>query len=75
MSSAIKSMNNKAWKQTIEKISDSDDFKLQMQEIGHYVSRERRTFREFTDIHWGIISTTNTANFLSKDFWHYQSKH
>jgi hypothetical protein len=66
-------MNNKTWKETIEKILDSDDFKLQIQDKGFYLSPDRRTFREYTDKDWGIISTTNTANFLSKDFWHYQS--
>lgn len=67
-------MNNKVWKETIGNILNSDDFKLQIQDKGYYLSPERRTFREYTDKDWGIISITNTANFLSKDFWHYQSK-
>jgi hypothetical protein len=74
MSSGVKTMTNRAWKETIEKILDSDDFKFQIQDEGFYLSPDRRTFREYTDKDWGIISTTNTANFLSKDFWHHQSK-
>jgi hypothetical protein len=74
MSSVVKTMNNKAWKETIEKLLDSDDFNLQIRDKGFYLSPDRRTFREYTDKDWGIISTTNTAHFLSKDFWHYQSK-
>lgn len=67
-------MNNKVWKETIANILNSDDFKSQIQDRGYYLSPERRTFREYTDKDLGIISITNTANFLSKDFWHYQSK-
>ena len=67
-------MNNKVWKETIANILNSDYFKLQIQDKEYYLSPERRIFRVYTDKNWGIISITNTANFLSKDFWHYQSK-
>lgn len=67
-------MDNKAWKETIANILGSSDFIFQIQKKGYYLSPDRRSFREYTNKDWGIISTANTAIFLSKDFWHYQSK-
>ena len=68
-----RTMSYKVWNETIGHILDSDEFKVQMQTKGYFLSPEHRTFREYTNNMWGIISTMNTANFLSKDFWHQQS--
>jgi hypothetical protein len=37
-----------------------------------YKSKKYRTFIEYIKKVWTTISTTNTATFLSKDFWHEQ---
>ena len=73
MSSVQRTMSYKVWNETIASILDSNEFQTQIQNRGYFVSPEHRTFREYTSKMWGIISTMNTANFLSKDFWHQQS--
>jgi hypothetical protein len=70
MSSVQRTMSYKVWNETITNILDSNEFKVQMQNKGYYLSPDHRTFRDYTNKTWGIISTMNTANFLSKDFWH-----
>ena len=66
-------MSYKVWNETIASILNSKEFQEQIQNRGYFLSPEHRTFREYTSKIWGIISTMNTANFLSKDFWHQQS--
>jgi hypothetical protein len=73
MSSIQRTMSYKVWNETITNILDSNEFKVQMQNRGYFLSPGLRTFREYTNKIWGIISTMNSANFLSKDFWHQQS--
>jgi hypothetical protein len=52
---------------------DSDDFQSKTKQNGYYTSpKNYRTFREYTQKVWTTISTTNTATFLSKDFWYEQ---
>ena len=49
------------------------DFQSKIKENGYYTSpKNYRTFREYTQKVWTTISTTNTATFLSKDFWYEQ---
>ena len=66
-------MSYKVWNETIANILDSEEFKHQLQNRGYYLSPEHRTFRDYANKTWGVKSTMNTANFLSKDFWHQQS--
>jgi len=50
------------------------DFQSKIKENGYYPSpKNYRTFREYTQKIWTIISTTNTSPFLSKDFCYEQA--
>jgi hypothetical protein len=55
------------------KIIDSQEFQSEIKKQGYYTSpKNYRTFIEYIKKVWTTISTTNTATFLSKDFWHEQ---
>jgi hypothetical protein len=66
-------LQRKTWYDILQKIIDSEDFQSKIKEQGYYTSpKDYRTFRQYTQKVWTTISTSNTANFLSKDFWHEQ---
>ena len=64
----------KEWSNILENILDSADFKTQIDNHGYYLSPEYADFRTYLKKEWNLNSTINTANFLSKDFWHEQSR-
>jgi len=66
-------MQRKTWYDILQKIINSEDFKLKIKNDGYYKSpKDYRTFREYAQKVWTTVSTTNTATFLSIDFWHNQ---
>src|SRR5947209_2498161 len=67
-------MNRQDWDTILEKLINNNQFASQFQANGYYLSPEYESFRQYTEKEWNIVSTTNTANFLSKDFWSQQSK-
>jgi len=57
----------------IGKNLDSNNFQTKIKQDGYFQSpREFRNFREYTSKVWNTVSTTNTAQFLSKDVWYQQ---
>ncbi len=67
-------MNRQDWDNILEKLVDTNEFASQIRSRGFYLSPEYESFRQYTEKEWNVISTTNAANFLSKDFWSQQSK-
>jgi len=67
-------MNRREWDKILEKLIDSPSFVSGIKKKGYYISPDYPTFRKYTEKEWNTVSTTNTANFLSKDFWSQQSK-
>jgi hypothetical protein len=66
-------LQRKTWYDILQKIINSEEFQSSIKKQGYFTSpRNYRTFREYTQKVWTTISTTNTATFLSKDFWHEQ---
>ena len=67
-------MEPKEWSKILENIMASENFKNQIKNQGYYLSPEYTDFRTYLKMEWNLNSTINTANFLSKDFWHEQSR-
>lgn len=67
-------MNLEDWDKILQQLCNSNQFSSQIQARGYYLSPEYKSFRQYTEKEWNVVSTTNTANFLSKDFWDQQSK-
>jgi hypothetical protein len=66
-------MEPKEWSKILENIIASDNFKTQINNHGYYLNPEYAD-RTYLKKEWNLNSTINTANFLSKDFWHQQSR-
>jgi hypothetical protein len=76
VSSVQWTMSYEVWNQTIANILDSEEFKLQIQNRGYYLSPEHRTFRDYASKTWGIISTLNTHpmfDYKYKDAYNFES--
>jgi ribulose bisphosphate carboxylase small subunit len=67
-------MEPKQWSNILTNIMKSDEFKNQITHQGYYLSPEYADFRTYLKKEWKLNSAINTANFLSKDFWHDQSR-
>jgi hypothetical protein len=67
-------MEPKEWSKILENIIESQNFKTQINNHGYYLSPEYADFRTYLKKEWNLNSTINTVNFLSKDFWHQQSR-
>jgi hypothetical protein len=64
----------KDWNNLLKMIMDSNKFKDEIETKGFFLSEEKKSFKEYCKEFLGKSFGTNTANYLSKDFWHYQSK-
>jgi hypothetical protein len=67
-------MEPREWSNILKNIINSNEFKSQITYHGYYLSPEYADFRTYLKKEWNLNSTINTANFLSKDFWHDQSR-
>ena len=67
-------MEPREWSTILTNITKSNEFKSQITYQGYYLSPEYADFRTYLRKEWNLNSTINTANFLSKDFWHEQSR-
>jgi hypothetical protein len=67
-------MEPREWSNILTNITQSSEFKDQITRQGYYLSPEYADFRTYLRKEWNLNSTINTANFLSKDFWHEQSR-
>lgn len=67
-------MEPKQWSNILTKIIKSNEFENQITYQGYYLSPEYADSKIYLKKEWKLNSTINTANFLSKDFWHDQSR-